>query len=439
MTKRVAYFISGLATIFPPKSAAEFIRLKNRTEQLNLVEEIVVWRGTVIDGLDQLRVCLEVGVDPRVLHLPDGDDPVKYVLARNDSLQDRPTWKRAIGAFRASEWSKPGRPGTQDGNCAKLRNFLTQGKAAASAGVSRRSVTGVAKVLGRESSAVSALRHAVQSGRVRTSDAAKAAGEPAEIQEKACELVMTSMARTMQRAVELVKEEIALSEDAEALDRIRNMGADASVTLHVSPVAGLHELVGAHTVDAIITFPPTNAASASMLTHLADFAAHCLKSTGAMFVLVSTENLQGFMDQLRHEDLTWVCAYHYSHPAGTSPPRSPHRLPSNQKLLLVYAKAGFRLGARVDAIRVPPFPEGADGTRHSPRLDVGMELIIDSQTRPGQVVCDPIMLNRSDSAMAAIKLGRVFIGAWEDQASVDRLRGLIAREYGRLVSESEAG
>ena len=42
---------------------------------------------------------------------------------------------------------------------------------------------------------------------------------------------------------------------------------------------------------------------------------------------------------------------------------------------------------------------------------MAMELILERFCRPGQVVCDPAMLNRAGAALAARKLGCRFVGA----------------------------
>ena len=59
---------------------------------------------------------------------------------------------------------------------------------------------------------------------------------------------------------------------------------------------------------------------------------------------------------------------------------------------------------------------------HSQRLDLGMRLIIERFTQPGQVVCDRILLGSWDSAMAAVGLGCTFIGAWDDGRFIAHLQ-----------------
>ena len=58
-------------------------------------------------------------------------------------------------------------------------------------------------------------------------------------------------------------------------------------------------------------------------------------------------------------------------------------------------------------------PEGAVS------LDLGMELIISRFTAPGDLVCDPLLLGRKESALAAAKQQRRFVGADHDASRLE--------------------
>ena len=76
----------------------------------------------------------------------------------------------------------------------------------------------------------------------------------------------------------------------------------------------------------------------------------------------------------------------------------------------------------------PPFTDGSDtGKQPNARLEAGMELIMERLTRPGQTVCDPLMLDRSHSAIAAWRTGRSFIGATDNEANLSLIRDRLAR------------
>lgn len=422
MEPRIIYLVSTLATIFPGMSGGEYVRLKDSIRNLGLLEDITLWRGMVVDGYHRLRACLELGIEPRFHHLPGDAIPLEYVAGKNASRRHMSTGQRAIAAFRASRLSAPGRPRETGENCVNLRSYMTQGQAAALFGVSRRSVSSMARILGPESTATPELRRAVLSGRLTASDANSVMGEPEDVQRRAVELVLRGECRTLRGAVYSTGGAPAGAGDDGEAGLVQHAAAGSgTVTLHAAPLAGLRELVEPESVDAIVTFPPANAASGPLLRDLALFAVHALAPTGGMFVLAGSENLPGLVEGLRHPYLRWVCALPYLHPGRPTRLRN-HGVSLTHKLVLVYGKPGFRLRGGTDVISIPPFAEGAGGDARSQRLDLGMRLIIESFTQTGQVVCDPLLLGRGDSAVAAAGLGRRFIGAWDDSRFIARLQ-----------------
>ena len=83
-----------------------------------------------------------------------------------------------------------------------------------------------------------------------------------------------------------------------------------------------------------------------------------------------------------------------------------------------------------DVIEVPP-PDGpAMGPQGRQRDDAGMALIVERFARPGQVVCDPVLLDRSSIALAARRHGCIFIGAGTDQSCINRIRDRLALAEG---------
>ena len=423
------YLVSALATIFPGMSGDEYVRLKESIRNLGLLEDITMWRGMVVDGYHRLRACLELGIEPTFHHLPDDAIPLEYVAGKNVSRRHMSTGQRTIVAFRASRLSVPGRPRETGENCANLRSFLTQGQAAGLFGVSRRSVSSMARILGPESTATPELRRAVLSGRLTASDANSVMGEPEDVQRRAVQMALRGEARTLRSAVHSIDRTPAGAKDGGEAGLVQHAAAGSeTATLHAAPLAGLHEFVEAESVDTILTFPPANAASGPLLTDLmtdlTSFALHALAPTGGMFVLTGSENLPHFVEGLGHPDLRWVCALPYLHPGRPSRLRN-HSVSLTHKLVLVYGRSRFRLRGGTDVISIPPLAEGTAGDAHSQRLDLGMRLIIERFTQPGQVVCDPLLLGRGDSAVAAVGLGRRFIGAWDDGGFIARLQARI--------------
>ena len=174
MDEHQEYPISYLAYLFPDMTEAQFERLVKSIQANGLRVPITVWRGEIIDGRHRYAACLRAGVEPRFEYLDDDEDPVQFVLDKNGEARVLDTSGRAVVGYKLSSMSKPGRP--VDSRDEEPQ--MTQGEAALRLGVSRRSVTNVGRVLAEDSAAISTLRQAVASGRVKVSDAAKA-GRPA--------------------------------------------------------------------------------------------------------------------------------------------------------------------------------------------------------------------------------------------------------------------
>ena len=273
------YAISVLALMFPPLSPARYARLLASIRAHGLRRPTIVWRDQIIDGVHRLKACLEAGVEPRYEFLDEGEDPFEYLADENISLRAMTQNEKSLTAYLMSQYSTPGRPRRPEENSANLRN-ITQGEAAKLIGVSTRLVSDASRVLSETSPAVPALREAVKGWRVRCSDAARIADRPTEVQNRAVDLVVRGEAKTIQGAVRRVEQEIALAEEAAALADILARPPDETTALHAATVAGLHGLVTAGSVDAVITHPPHTVEALPMLSDLADFAAHALRGAG---------------------------------------------------------------------------------------------------------------------------------------------------------------
>ena len=188
--------------------------------------------------------------------------------------------------------------------------------------------------------------------------------------------------------------------------------------------------MGPATVDAIITNPPHTAEYLPVFSDLAAFAAHALKLEGVMVVMSGVTHLPEVLRQLTHPGLRWVCEFDYRTDGPLANLDFPHRVKLRRSPLLVYGRDRFRLDGGDDVIEVPPVGDGS--RRNRQRMDAGMALIVERFTRPGQVVCDPVVLDRSSPALAARKHGCTFIGAEKDKSCIDRI-------WRRLAQEERAG
>ena len=432
MDENQKYPISYLAHLFPDMTDAQFERLVKSIQANGLRVPITVWRGEIIDGRHRYAACLRAGVEPRFEYLDDDEDPVQFVLDKNGEVRVLDTSGRAVVGYKLSSMSKPGRP--VDSQDEELQ--MTQGEAALRLGVSRRSVTNVGRVLGEDSAAIPTLRKAVESGRVKVSDAAKAVDQPAEVQEQALDRVLRGASKNIFSAVQKIQSEAVEAADAQALESNLAKPIDETITLHRSAVSDLSGLVAPASVDAIITNPPSFLEALPVFSDLAVFAAHALKLDGVMVVMNDGMQLPRVLEHLNHQDLKWISEFDLQHQAVSVGVGPPHWITLRRRSLLIYGKPGFRLSGGDNIIALPTPDQLPEGHLQRHLLDMAMALIVERFARPGQVVCDPIPLDRASTALAARKHGCFFIGADTNDVNLGRIRRSLARDEGDLRSES---
>ena len=364
-------------------------------------------------------------MEPRFSQLDAATDPLEYVLARNEARRHLDTSQRALIAYELSRESRPGGDRRSDDyqrnadHSANLPNGLTQEQAAARLEVSTRLVRDTGRIMAADSRAAPALRQVVRARRVKISDAKRALEQPAEVQEAALARLASGVAKTLGRAVSQLNSERA---EAAAGGANRAKPLDETITLHRTALADLAKLVAPASVDRSITHPPHGRESLPLLADLAAFAAHALQPSGALLALSGMEQLPETLEQLKHPDLHWVAEFDYRDNGTTTWSRPPHRTRLRRKSLLIYGKRGFRLPPGDDVIELPPPEPGAAARRQWELNNAGAELILARFARPGQGICDPLMLSQASAALAARKLGCPFIGADREATSIARVR-----------------
>src|SRR5437762_7214601 len=71
-----------LGRLLPPMAPDDFQRLAADIAAHGLLEEIVLYQGTILDGWSRYRACQARGIKPRFREFTS-HDPVAYVLSRN--------------------------------------------------------------------------------------------------------------------------------------------------------------------------------------------------------------------------------------------------------------------------------------------------------------------------------------------------------------------
>ena len=162
----------------------------------------------------------------------------------------------------------------------------------------------------------------------------------------------------------------------------------------------------------------------ALLADLAAFAAHALKDDGVMVVVGNGVILPGMLERLEHRDLRWLAELDlvfHGKPTGSGP---PHYMRLHRRPVLVYGQKQFRLSGMDDLLEVPhrdALPWGVTGQ------EAAMDLLVGRFCRPGQAVCDPVMLDRAGTALGARRMGCTFVGATKIQSCIDGIRVRLAR------------
>ena len=414
-----------LARVFPDLPQGDFDSLVADMEMNGLLEDITIAGNPpkVIDGTQRERACKKAGIRPRYRRLRDDIDPNLYVWAKNAVRRDLTPSQKALTAALLFPSPSRGRPPTQRENCAGLHNYsqITQGEAAEALGISRRLLSDAVKVSALDGPAVPELREAVRQNIVTVSDAAKSKviGASPQVQLQALARVKDRGERTMAAAVGRVLEEIAERECDQVPRFVIPTRFGDNATIYRCPVAELRTMLEPGTVDLIIAFPAADARPA-IFSDLGSLATHALTEAGMMVVgLADTGMLPEVLSRLRKAGPEWIAELSllFPNPIGNS--GEPHWMGLRRVALLVCGKAGARLEGECDVIEVPA-PSG--GTADRPlELEDGMPLVVQRFASLGQVVCDPLLSGRSGVALAVVETGCAFVGADEDQSSIDVL------------------
>lgn len=98
--------IHPIADLLPPMSPDEHAALLADIHANGLVEPIALFEGKILDGRHRARACEEAGVEPRYRELPEGIDPLEYVLSENLHRRHLASEQRAAVAVEADAYRR---------------------------------------------------------------------------------------------------------------------------------------------------------------------------------------------------------------------------------------------------------------------------------------------------------------------------------------------
>lgn len=168
-----------LANLFPLIGGREFsdlvddIRANGQREAIVLDRELPA--GRILDGRNRYKACIFAGVEPRFEALPDGADPLAYVISRNLRRRHLTEGQRALIAAKLATMPQGARTDLSP------IGERSQAEAAQLLKVSKRSVERAREVV---ESGTEALQRTVEAGIASIAAAAVIAAQPAARQDE---------------------------------------------------------------------------------------------------------------------------------------------------------------------------------------------------------------------------------------------------------------
>ena len=432
---RRGYPIHPLAQAMPEMPETEFQAFMEDIRQNGQLDPIEILDNMVWDGLHRQRACLELEIEPRYVFLEEDTDPLQRILSKTRFRRHATQSQMAIAAAKIYlmshklAWS--GKEGTENAGSefAKLQiSPLTQDLAASRFGVSKRMFIHAMKLYEPGSNANDSLNLAAEQGLLKVSDASHVVDEPIDVQDAAIGLVLQGKDSTISKALRRVHRGRAQPTVVDAPSLEPWQSARGDVTLYNCRIGELQALVPAHSVDAIITVVPDEDGETRTLRGLASFAAHALKPDGVMLMLCRVTSLPGVFRSLQHGDLKFLLEIDYRFDVPVRKLSERHAVGLRRMPPLVWGKPEFVLKDGDDVLQLPE-PKGdstdlAMGQRHAD----GADLMVRRFTQTGDVVCDPLLLIGTTAALAALRLGRHFVGSCHDGGRFQHVREAFIRE-----------
>ena len=209
------------------------------------------------------------------------------------------------------------------------------------------------------------------------------------------------------------REKRATQKDAELL----TLTPSSDVDLHHLPVAELHTVVEAGSVDVIFTDPPYPREYLPVWSELAAFASHALKPSGVLVAMSGQSYLPEVMASLgEHLTYRWTMAYLMP---GADTTIWPRKIKTRWKPVLVYGAAEEWLN--MDVVHADTLKAQDDRFHQWGQQAPGMVRLLEPFVKPGYVVCDPFV-GGGTAALAAQVHGCAFIGADSDAMQLDTTR-----------------
>jgi hypothetical protein len=86
----------------------QYSQLRDDIKEHGQCEDVVVWKGLLLDGRNRLRACEELGIEPQIAELMEETDPVAYVISHNLHRRHLTTTQRSDVAAKLATLKQGG-------------------------------------------------------------------------------------------------------------------------------------------------------------------------------------------------------------------------------------------------------------------------------------------------------------------------------------------
>lgn len=385
-----------VAAIFPLMQGAEFDALVESIRTSGLLNPIWLHPdGSIIDGRNRYRACLEAGVEPRYQKWNGKGSRTDFVVAQNIERRHLNGTQRALLAKKLQPL------------------YAIEAKEKQVAPLKKGKRLPVTQRVGErkkhEGEAAERAARAAKTNRQYVSDLNKIEKEAPKVYAKieAGEIELPMAKRMMAQVVAEKKLEAAKS-------MLR-----PSIEVCDLRVCSMEQLLGeVRNLDLVITDPPDSEKYLPLYGELARLAKTALKPSSPLAVMVGQAHLPEVLDQMRqHMPYQWEIAY--------LTPGSDARIWDlgvnvRWKPVLLFGRGKRRSTC--------DFVKGDVGDKRFHewgQSETGFEQLVNALTEPGQLVCDPF-LGAGTTAAACVKLHRRIVGCDIDAAWVDKAKARCA-------------
>lgn len=385
----------SIADLFPLMQGDEFEQLKTDIAANGLQEAIWLHPdGSIIDGRNRHRACIEVEVEPPHFKTWNGEGSlVSFVVSMNLHRRHLTSSQRAVIALDAE----------------KARAKEIEAKE------HLRKIGATPEIFPESKDNTEAREFAAEIMGVNPryiSDAKRIAREAPKLLEQV---------RTGEKTIPQAKRQLVKRQREEVLLTAAEDPLPGSVQLICGDFAQVALTFQPNTFDAIITDPPYPKEYLHLYKLLAEQAAVLLKPGGSLLAMAGQSYLPEIYASMSHYLLNYHWTLCYATPGGQSSISVSNykRVNTFWKPVLWFVKGRYTSRQVSDVIRSDKNDKRYHEWGQSER---GMAELVEKLTSPGDLVLDPF-LGGGTTAVVCHKLGREFVGVDIEQRNVDLTKG----------------